>query len=91
VEAVKDVAAEAARALLDEGYDRAASMLAMLDGLKQRGLLDRVQIVECDTVRVQLSPPPIVVPPLTDEQENAKARMPDPESTLFGASEGMPG
>lgn len=67
------------------------TVLELLDGLEQRGLLDRVQIVTCDGASVQLGPKPIALEPLTPEQEEQKVTMPDPEDTLFGASEGIPG
>lgn len=68
--------------------------LELIDGLTQRGLIDRVQIVQCDGVSVQLGPKPFAPPALTDEQEAKREEkkaepLPDPDVLLLAASEGM--
>lgn len=72
---------------------RAASALELIDGLRERGLIDRVQIVQCDGASVQLGPPPFTPPTLTPEEEAKKDEkkvdpLPDPNVLMFGASEG---
>lgn len=83
---------------VDHGGERGAeveavSILELLDGLKQRDLLDRAQIVQCDGASVQLGPKLFATIPLTDaqeaEREASKVTLPNPDELLYGASEGV--
>lgn len=41
---------------------RSVPMLELLDGLSERGLLARVESVECDGVALKLAPAPLATP-----------------------------
>lgn len=86
-----ETAADRWNAALGPYAEDVAALKAVIAELKEHDMLDRAQIIRCDTVSVQLGPKPIAIPPLTPEQEEQKITMPDPEDTLFGASEGIPG
>ena len=79
--------------MTERAYPHSAA-LELIDGLTSRGLIDRVQIVQCDGVSVQLGPKPFTPPALTDEQEAKRderkaAPLPDPNVLLYAGSEGM--
>lgn len=69
------------------------TIFELLDGLGQRGLLQRAQIVKVGDVSIQLADPPFTPPIITAEEEakreESKVGPVDPETLLLAASEGF--